>query len=150
MIVQRQIHGTPLLALARRLGVEDRLKVLPCVDGGELVTLYQTAAALLQPSSYEGFGLPVAEAMACGCPVLASDLATLREVIGRGGMLLPVNDVAAFSRAIARLAESADLREDLGAAAAERSKTFSWDRCARETLEVLRDAAAAGASRDAR
>lgn len=140
VLVQRQSHNGALPALARTLGIEERVSWLPTLELNDLVTLYQTAGALVQPSDYEGFGSPVLEAMSCGCPPIASDIPTLREVIGNGGVLVAVDDIAAFVRTIRTLAESATMRAEWSAAALARSQDFSWDRCARETLEVFRDA----------
>src|SRR5215831_1302964 len=73
VLLQRQDSGRGLLKLADRLGIEDRIVWLEPVKIDKMITLYQSAQALIQPSLYEGFGLPVVEAMACGCPVIASD-----------------------------------------------------------------------------
>ena len=81
------------------------------------------------------------EAMACGCPVIVSDIPTLREVVGDAGIFALPCDVPAFSEALARFAQSPALRREYSLAGIERAKTFSWKRCARETLEVLREAA---------
>ncbi|MGE5246592.1 MAG: glycosyltransferase family 4 protein [Betaproteobacteria bacterium] len=146
VLVERQTARDPLAALARRLGISDRIVWLPHVSRPDLVMLLQTAAALLQPSVYEGFGLPVVEAMACGCPVVASDLPTLREVIGEAGLLVPVGDVDGFGRAAAALIASPGRREELRERGIARAAAFSWDRCARETLAVYREAAEQPAS----
>jgi glycosyltransferase involved in cell wall biosynthesis len=97
---------------------------------------------LLQPSIFEGFGLPLVEAMACGCPVVASDLATIREVVAGGGALVAPGDVTAFGRAAAALVASPSRRQDAGEQGRARAAAFSWDRCARDTLAVYREAAA--------
>lgn len=102
--------------------------------------------ALVQPSVYEGFGLPIVESMASGCPVVASDIPTLREVVGRAAILVPPNDIAGFGHALVALARSADQRRDLASAGIDRAKLFSWDRCARETLDVFRNAVAFGSA----
>jgi alpha-1,3-rhamnosyl/mannosyltransferase len=113
---------------------------LSAVGGDDVVALMQSAGALVQPSSYEGFGLPVLEAMACGCPVVASDLDVLREITGGAARLVPVGDVAALGQALASIAASPALRTELAARGLERAAHFSWDRCARQTLEVYREA----------
>jgi glycosyltransferase involved in cell wall biosynthesis len=141
VLVQRQTTGHPLGQLSTALGIADRTVWLPAVDRQSLVTLLQGAAALLQPSLYEGFGLPVIEAMACGCPTIVSDLPTLREVTGGASITVPPGAIEAWAGAIARVAGSADLRAELAARGLERAAAFSWDRCARETLDVYRDAA---------
>jgi glycosyltransferase involved in cell wall biosynthesis len=144
VLVQRQTRKHALANMARRLGVEKRVTWIPHIDTADLVALYQAAGAMVQPSSYEGFGLPVVEAMASGCPVITSDIPTLREVVGTAAILMPPNDIAGFGRALAALARSPHQRRHLASAGIDRAKVFSWDRCARETLDVFRDAAAFG------
>ena len=144
VFVQRQTRKHVLAKLASRLGIDKRITWIPHVDTANLVVLYQAAGAMVQPSLYEGFGLPVVEAMAVGCPVVASDIPTLREVVGAAAILVPPNDIAGFGRALAALARSTNQRRDLTAAGIDRAKVFSWHRCARETLDVFRDAAAFG------
>jgi glycosyltransferase involved in cell wall biosynthesis len=100
------------------------------VDKPELAELYGRAAAVLVPSRYEGFGLPVLEAMACGAPVVAAPEPALREVAGDAAVFAEPGDfAAAVARAIAD-------RERLGAAGIERARTFSWRETARRTAEV--------------
>jgi glycosyltransferase involved in cell wall biosynthesis len=140
VFLQRQTTLNRLASAARRLQVADRVLWLPCVSRQDLVALLQSAGVLLQPSIYEGFGLPVLEAMACGCPVIASDLPTLREVVGDAGMLTPPGHVERLAAAIRSVTSSAELRKDLASRGLERATRFSWDRCAHETLAVYRDA----------
>jgi glycosyltransferase involved in cell wall biosynthesis len=141
VFVQRQAKHPRLLIDAIHLGVADRASWFGQIDIEHLVTLYQGAGALLQTSSYEGFGLPVLEAMACGCPVVATDLKVFREVIGNAGVLVGDDNPTGFGRALWALLESRAWREELTEAGIERARGFSWDRCARQTLEVLYHAA---------
>jgi len=142
VLVQRTRSGAGLLRLARELGIADRLRWLPTLSESELVTVVQAARALLQPSLVEGFGIPVLEAMAAGCPVIASDTPALVEVLGGAGLHAAVGDAAGLAAAINRL-RSGSLREELRARGFERARAFSWDVAARQTLEVYREAAAA-------
>jgi len=103
------------------------------VDRDELVELYRGAAALVMPSSYEGFGLPVVEAMATGTPVVAAPDAALQEVAGDAAVFAEPDDLAAGVRRA--LAE----RETLVAAGLRRAATFSWDETARRTVAVYRE-----------
>ena len=103
------------------------------VSKEELADLYRGAACLLFPSRYEGFGLPVLEAMASGTPVVAADEPALREVAGEAAVFAPPED---FAEAIARALSE---RERLAAAGLERAKLFSWETAARRTLEVYRE-----------
>ena len=80
VLLQRRRSRSGLVQLARRLGVADRILWLNTVRREDVVTLLQAAGALIQPSIYEGFGLPVVEAMACACPVVATDIAPFREI----------------------------------------------------------------------
>jgi glycosyltransferase involved in cell wall biosynthesis len=118
------------------------LRWLPTLSEPELVTIVQAARALLQPSLVEGFGIPALEAMAAGCPVIASDTPALVEVLGGAGLHAKVGDTAGLAAAINRL-RSGSLREELRERGFERARAFSWDVAARQTLEVYREAAAA-------
>jgi glycosyltransferase involved in cell wall biosynthesis len=141
---QRQFTGRGLHQLSNRLGIEDRIVWKQMVSEEDIVTLFQAATALVQPSLAEGFGLPVLEAMACGCPVIASDIPPLREVLGGAGLLSPPGDPVALSLALRKVADDAALRDELRQRGLERARSFSWDRTAKETLEVYREAARAG------
>jgi len=149
VLVQRTRSGAGLSRLAQELGIAHRLRWLPTLTELELVTVVQAARALLQPSLVEGFGIPVLEAMAAGCPVIASDTPALVEVLGGAGLHAAVGDTASLAAAINRL-RSGSLRDELRLRGLERARAFSWDRAAEQTLEVYREAAASGeGSRDA-
>lgn len=143
VLVQRTRRGEGLERLARELGIADKLRWLPTLSESELVTVVQGARALLQPSLVEGFGIPALEAMAAGCPVIASDTPALVEVLGGAGLHAAVGDAASLAAAINRL-RSGSLREELRERGFERARDFSWDEAARRTLEVYREAAGAG------
>ena len=140
VLIQRASSSRGLLDLAARLGVAERVRLLPAVSSPQLLTLLQSALALLQPSIVEGFGIPVLEAMACGCPVLASDTPALLEVMGGAGLHAKVGDADALAEAISRLRETD--REALRQGGLQRVREFSWQRTAEETLAVYREAAA--------
>ncbi|MGZ5511966.1 MAG: glycosyltransferase family 4 protein [Chthoniobacterales bacterium] len=143
MVGARGWKDQEVFAAVERFGLQRSVCYLGYVPLDELIALYQSAGALIQPSLYEGFGLPVLEAMACGCPVIASDLPTLREVAKDAAVFVAPNDVTAFARAMRELALSGRSRAALSHAAAARAATFSWGRCAEATLEVYRDAVGA-------
>jgi glycosyltransferase involved in cell wall biosynthesis len=105
-----------------------------------LAALYSSAVALVWPTLYEGFGLPPLEAMTCGCPVLVSDVASLPEVVGDVGHLLPPDDTAAWAAAMLRAAEDDAWRAGERARGLARARTFSWSRCARATIDCYRAA----------
>jgi alpha-1,3-rhamnosyl/mannosyltransferase len=108
------------------------------VKDDRLKALYQGAVALVYPSRYEGFGLPLIEAMACGTPVIASNAASMPEVVGDAGVLLDPTDETAWTRAITRFLTDPDERRRLSQASLARAAAFSWDRTARATFDVYR------------
>ena len=99
----------------------------------ELVALYRGAEALVFPSYYEGFGLPVIEAMACGTPVVAARATSLPEVVGDVGVLVDPGDPADIARGIE---EARERRDELSRRGPERAATFTWARCAEQTVAV--------------
>jgi len=143
VLIQRASGGRGLLQLAARLGVAARVKLLPAVGGDELLSLLQSARALLQPSLVEGFGIPVLEAMAAGCPVIASDTPALAEVMAGAGLQAAVGDERALATAITEL-RSRDVSE-LRRRGLARAGQFSWQQTARETLAIYHEAALVGA-----
>jgi glycosyltransferase involved in cell wall biosynthesis len=125
--------------LARDLGVEGLVSVLPFVNSSILSAIYGQAELLLQPSEAEGFGMPVTEALACGCPVLASDIASLREAGGTACSYRPVGDVEAWSAAAVSILEAnadPNALEDWRRQAYEGAARFSWEENARRTAEI--------------
>lgn len=131
---------------AERPGLEARARAAGATidwrgfqSGSALVELYRGAIAYVDPSLYEGFGLQAAEALACGTPVIASNVTSLPEVVGDAGILLDPHDVQGFADAMARVAsDPADLREKAVAQAGR----FRWEETARELLAVCRRQAA--------
>jgi glycosyltransferase involved in cell wall biosynthesis len=116
------------------------VRLLGLVPDDQLPTLYAHAAAFVQPSSYEGFGLTVAEAMACGTPVIAADAGSLPEVVGRAGLMVPARDEEALARCIEQVLDHLGLVGELAAAGEKRARQFTWERSARAHLEVYRAA----------
>ena len=127
-------------ALLKETGAVERVRRTGYVSEAELPALYSGAALLLFPSRDEGFGLPVLEAMACGCPVVASDRGALPEVVGDGGLCFPPDALDAIEEAAARLLEDPNAREDQVARGRLRAAQFSWARTARATLQAYRAA----------
>ena len=120
---------------------EGWLQPLGYVGDAPLLALYRDARLLVFPSLYEGFGLPLLEAMAVGCPVVCSDLPVFREVAGAAAEYAPTNDAAAWVEALLRVESDAGRRAELGRLGLERAASFDWERSARETLDVWRGAA---------
>jgi len=118
------------------------LIVADSCDDAELARLYSNATALLFPSFYEGFGLPVLEAMQCGAPVIASRDSALMEVAGDAAVLLDAADVRAWTGAMRAMLTNAAWREDLRQRGFGRARQFSWEHTARFTREVYGEAIA--------
>jgi alpha-1,3-rhamnosyl/mannosyltransferase len=108
------------------------------VNDEDLAKLYSGALALVYPSTYEGFGLPILEAMACGCPVICSHSASLPEVAGNAALYLkdPANALE-LSDLLKTIASSKSLRSALIEGGRRRAALFSWDQTAKKTLKVI-------------
>ena len=114
------------------------LTVLNSVSTSELRVLYKLASFLLYPSLYEGFGLPVVEAFAIGCPVITSDCGSLKEISGNAAVIVNPESVDDMVAAIKRLS-SAQVRQQLIAQGFKRARIFSWEKTARETIAVYQN-----------
>jgi glycosyltransferase involved in cell wall biosynthesis len=112
------------------------------VEDADLPALYSGAEAFIYPSLYEGFGMPVLEAMSCGTPVICSRTTSLPEVAGDAALLVDPCDTESIAGGIRRLLTDAELRRGVRARGLERAKQFSWDQAAAATAEVLRQTAA--------
>lgn len=108
------------------------------VDEVDLPYLISGARIFTFPSFYEGFGIPILEAMACGTPVVCSDIPALREVAGEAAYFIDPYSVENIAEGINRVLSDEHLQEDLKIRGFARAQDFSWGRCARETLEILR------------
>ncbi|HEX8898126.1 MAG TPA: glycosyltransferase [Chthoniobacterales bacterium] len=126
-----------LCSLGRELGIMDRIVEIPNADGETLEALYNRATALLFPSTFEGFGWPIAEAHACGCPVLCIDREPMLEVAGNAALAHPVEEEAAFAADLVRLADPEE-RARWSAKALENAKRFSMARMISEYLALYR------------
>jgi glycosyltransferase involved in cell wall biosynthesis len=113
-----------------------QLKSTGYVARDDLALLYRHARVFLFPSLYEGFGLPMLEAMACGCPVVASNAGALAEVAGRGAQVFAPHDVRGMSEAVCELLSDAARQRHWREAGLRRSADFSWMKAARETARV--------------
>jgi glycosyltransferase involved in cell wall biosynthesis len=101
-----------------------------------LPDLYRGASIFVYPSLYEGFGLPVLEAMACGVPVVTSHTTSLPEVVGDAGILVNPNDADEWREVMVKVLEDPKIKEEMSEKGLERAKLFSWEKCARGTLSV--------------
>jgi len=129
-----------LRPLARELGVEGRVVFAGATSDDELRALYHAAEALVFPSLGEGFGLPIVEAMACGCPVVTSNLSSMPEVAGDAALLVDPHDVASIAQALRSLLRDPALRAALVARGSARAARYTWDEAARGTLRVYEQA----------
>jgi glycosyltransferase involved in cell wall biosynthesis len=138
------------LVLSGKVGwkVESLMKVIRAlVNSGDVIhtgyiseqeaaCLYNGASVFVYPSQYEGFGIPAVEAMACGCPVIASNSSSLPEVVGDAGVLVEPNNVEALSEAIFKILHDGDLRRVLKEKGVERAAQFTWERTAKATRDL--------------
>lgn len=125
-----------LIPMLDGMGIADKVKFLGFVDEDMLVKLYSSADIYIDISHYEGFGLQVVEAMACGTPVITSNVTSLPEVVGEGGRLIDVEDKEGLIKEIADLLTDERKRKELGEKAIKSAARFSWNRTAEQTLKV--------------
>jgi glycosyltransferase involved in cell wall biosynthesis len=128
-------HEGELRELARVLGIAEVVRLPAWLSADDLEGLYRAAACVVFPSLYEGFGLPVLEAMARGVPVACSNRTSLPEVAGAAALLFDPEDVEAIRAAMARLLSDAHFAERLRVAGRERAARFSWERTAELTVQ---------------
>jgi glycosyltransferase involved in cell wall biosynthesis len=121
-----------------RSGRRERIRLVHDASDADLDRLYRSALALVHPSRYEGFGFTPLEAMARGCPVLASDIPAVREISGEGALLVPLDDAPAWASGLTRLAADAALRDDLRERGAATVARYSWEATARGLVDLFR------------
>ena len=121
-----------------QLGIAERVRHISQPSEADLVALMNGALALVMPSRYEGFGLPVLEAMGCGTPVCASNVSALPEVVGDAGLLVHPDDIEGWAAALMRLDQDESLRRDLSQKGLDRAASFSWKKAAGQTLDLYR------------
>lgn len=131
-------YTTQLKACIAELGLGDRVRFLGYVPDADLPVLINQALAFVFPSLWEGFGLPILEAMACGTPVISSNCASMAEVAGDAALLIDPYQPQALAQAMNRIVQDDSLREDLHSRGLERVKSFSWSKTGAITAEVLR------------
>ncbi|MBW1833760.1 MAG: glycosyltransferase family 4 protein, partial [Deltaproteobacteria bacterium] len=117
-------------------GLSDRVVMTGFVEDEDLPILYRAADLFIFPSLYEGFGLPILEAMACGTPVITSNISSMPEVAGDSALLVDPYDVDALAKAMHGILTDKGLKESLVKKGLERVKQFSWEKCAEETIRV--------------
>jgi glycosyltransferase involved in cell wall biosynthesis len=129
--------------LVRELGLDGRVIFTGQIREQDKAPLYSGATAFVFPSLYEGFGMPVLEAMACGTPVLTSNSSSLPEVVGEAGVLVDPTSTETIADALGHLLEDEPFRRELGQRALDRSRSFTWRQVAEQTVEVYRRVRAA-------
>lgn len=127
------------LGAPKRFGIENRVKFLDFVPDEDMPSLYQNAVCFVLPSLYEGFGLPVLEAMKYGCPVLASNVSSLPEAGGDAALYFDPENSDDIAEKIGRVVGDEKLRKAMVQKGFERVKKFSWKKAAQETLAVLEE-----------
>ncbi len=123
--------------LARAWGIEDVVRTIGPVAEEDKPALYRGASAFLYPSRYEGFGLPVLEAMACGVPVVASEIPALVELVGDAAYLIPPEDAREMAGALIAVLVDSALAQTLRERGLQRAAAFTWMACAQRTAEVI-------------
>lgn len=131
-------RGSHFRELSHELRLGDRVCVLGGMHPKDLAALYNLADVFVFPSDRESVGLPPLEAMACGVPTIAMNLTSIPEVVGDGGILLDGTSPDRWADAIERVLKDETLRRDLSIRGLRQAKSFSWRRCAEETIEVYR------------
>jgi glycosyltransferase involved in cell wall biosynthesis len=132
------------LAPIRRYGLENDVLLLGRVPDRDLPAIYSLADVFVFPSLYEGFGIPLLEAMACGCPVVTSLAGACPEVVDDAALLVDPTDVRAIAAATHDILTNVGLAQTLRAKGLERAKGFTWEKCARETLAVFEQVLGSG------
>lgn len=128
----------PIFQLVRRLGIGERVRFAGYAPGDELACWYGSAAVFVLPARYEGFGLPVLEAMACGTPVITSNRSSLPEVAGEAALLVDPDRPQELAAALLKLAAQPELRQELAQRGLRQAAGFSWRRSAAATMQVYR------------
>jgi glycosyltransferase involved in cell wall biosynthesis len=141
VVVAKETDNNTTQGLITNLGIRDYVKFIDEIDNAELVNQYRLATIVVIPSIYEGFGLPAAEAMACGAPVVSTTAGALPEVIGDAGILVPPADAKALAEAISALIVSPDKCKHLSEIGRKRIvHLFNWLNTAKRTADVYAEA----------
>ena len=140
LMVSKPLPGGKTERLVKKLGLTDRIQFVSGISTEQMVRYYAEATVAIVPSVYEGFGLPAAEAMACGVPVVSTDGGALPEVVGDAGIIVPAKNVEALVDAIDGLLRDPQRRAQLGEAGRQRiDDAFCWQVCAREMTAYYRE-----------
>jgi len=135
----RGFHAESIDRQIKEMGLQDSVQLTGWVPREDLYSLYERARAFVYPSTFEGFGMPVLEALAAGIPVACSDIPPLREVASDAALYFDPLNEDEIASAIERIMSDTSLQEQLAKAGRERARPFTWERCAEQTLKVLYD-----------
>jgi len=130
---------TGIYERARKSLYRDDIIFTGYIVAADKPALYNLAEFLVYPSLYEGFGFPPLEAAACGIPSIVSNCSSLPEIMGNAAILVDPFNTSEIAHAMANLAYDKNLRSDLSCAALERAKRFSWEKCAREMINIFEE-----------
>ena len=133
----RGFQASAIETLIREMDLLNSVRITGWIPRAELYTLYARARAFVFPSTFEGFGMPVLEALAAGIPTACADIPPLREVAGDAAVFFNPLDELEIAVAIERVLTDQPLRQRLAQAGPERARPFTWERAARATLDVL-------------
>lgn len=131
-------HTSSLEKQMAPLVASGEIRLLGYLQREDLATVTAGALSLVYPSIYEGFGLPPLEAMACGVPVIASNVSSLPEVVGDTGLLVEPHDIDSITKAIETMIAAPDIRQQSSQKALLRSANFSWDACVDQTMDIYK------------
>lgn len=126
-----------ILKTPAELGIKEKVEFEGYLPADELADLLRGAVAFIQPSLWEGFGIPVVEAMACGVPVIVSNVSSLPEIVGKAGLLVDPYSIDQMEQAIRTIVADKKLQQKYSKEGIERAKDFSWDKMAQEVLKVF-------------
>ena len=124
------------MGVVESLNLSNEVIFTDFVPETDLPAYYSGAEVSVLPSLYEGFGFPVLEAMACACPVITSNTSSLPEVVGKAGIMVDPHDTDSLAQAMMQVLTDSELSNNMIRKGLEQSKRFSWEKTARETLEV--------------
>jgi glycosyltransferase involved in cell wall biosynthesis len=140
---KRGWHSEPFFERLQALGLTDQVRLLGFVPDEDLPALYSLAEVFAFPSIYEGFGLPVLEAMACGTPVISSNASSLPEVAGEAAIQIAPTEVREWTQALERISNDAELRASLRERGLKQATRFTWEAAARQTYAIYQEVYAA-------
>ncbi len=128
-----------ILMEIKNSGYENDIILTGYIDDKDLPVIFSSAELFVYPSLFEGFGLPPLEAMICKCPVIASNVSSIPEVVGNAGILVDPNNVDEISRAIYRVTSNPELREEMKKKGYEKGQMFRWETTAKKTLNIYEE-----------